>query len=483
MSVLGNDTGPAVVAEGLCKRFGETEALVDVDLVVGRAQVVGLLGPNGAGKTTTVRVFTTLIKPDRGRAFVDGIDVLAQPMRAKARIGLTGQYAAVDERLTATENLEHVGRLYHLPERTARDRGADLLERFDLVDAADRVVKGFSGGMRRRLDIAMSLIARPSVLFLDEPTTGLDPRSRQAVWDLIEELVASGTTVLLTTQYLDEADRLADDIVVIDHGRVIATGTSDVLKQQVGADRLEVKVRDTADIPRGQRRPVVAWPAGRSSPGDDATSVIVPVLDVDGLVPVAVRQLDAAGVPFADVAARLSTLDDVFFALTGRAADEDDRRPDGRAARSCDPMTTTSAPTVDEGGDARLRAGPARRDPHRPELAVQGQLDRGRAPPAGRAPQPGAAGLRHDPADHVRGPVRLRLRRIRRRPDRLQAVRHPGHLRPDGAVQLGVHRRRRGRRPAARASSTGSGRCRCTRRRSSSAGRSPTSAATSSRSP
>ncbi len=236
----GYDDGPAVLAQGLVKQFGETKALDDVDLEVGRAKVVGLLGPNGAGKTTAVRVFTTLIKPDRGRAFIDGIDVLAQPMRAKARIGLTGQYAAVDERLTAFENLEHVGRLFHLSKATARERGRELLDRFDLSDAADRLVKGYSGGMRRRLDIAMSLIARPSVLFLDEPTTGLDPRSRQSVWELIEELVAGGTTTLLTTQYLDEAERLADEIVVIDHGRVIARGTSEELKQQVGAERLEI---------------------------------------------------------------------------------------------------------------------------------------------------------------------------------------------------------------------------------------------------
>ena len=236
-----------MLAEGLKKRFGETQALDGVDLRVERAQVVGLLGPNGAGKTTAVRVFTTLIKPDEGRAFIDGIDVLAEPSRAKARIGLTGQYAAVDERLTGAENLEHVGRLYHMPVATARERGRELLERFDLVEAGDRVVKGYSGGMRRRIDIAMSLIARPSVLFLDEPTTGLDPRSRQAVWELIEELVAGGTTTLLTTQYLDEADRLADEIVVIDHGRVIARGTSAALKQQVGADRVDVTLRDPAD--------------------------------------------------------------------------------------------------------------------------------------------------------------------------------------------------------------------------------------------
>src|SRR5688500_14940777 len=189
MTNIDDSSAPAVLAEGLFKSFGETQALVDVDLRVDRAKVVGLLGPNGAGKTTAVRVFTTLIRPDAGRAFIDGIDVVAEPMRAKARIGLTGQYAAVDERLTAIENLEHVRRPYHMRTREARDRGRELLERFDLVDASERVVKGFSGGMRRRLDIAMSLIARPSVLFLDEPTTGLDPLSRQSVWELIDELV------------------------------------------------------------------------------------------------------------------------------------------------------------------------------------------------------------------------------------------------------------------------------------------------------
>ena len=242
--------GPALLAQGLTKRFGDTQALAGVDLTVPRGTVFGLLGPNGAGKTTAVRILTTLIRPDAGRAFVDGIDVVAEPMRAKARIGLTGQYAAVDERLTGAENLEHVGRLFHLPTREARSRGTDLLERFDLVDAADRVVKGYSGGMRRRLDIAMSLIARPSVLFLDEPTTGLDPRSRQAVWELIDELVADGTTTLLTTQYLDEADELADQIVVIDHGRVIARGTSAELKRDVGGDRVEVTLRNPADADR-----------------------------------------------------------------------------------------------------------------------------------------------------------------------------------------------------------------------------------------
>ncbi len=256
-----NDSGFAVFAEGLTKRFGDTQALAGVDLHVERAKVVGLLGPNGAGKTTAVRIFTTLIKPDSGRAFIDGIDVVAEPRRAKARIGLTGQYAAVDERLTGAENIEHVGRLYHMSIAESRRRGRELLERFDLVEAADRIVKGYSGGMRRRLDIAMSLIARPSVLFLDEPTTGLDPRSRLGVWDLIEELVAGGTTTVLTTQYLDEADRLADEITVIDHGRVIARGTADELKTEVGGDRLEIVLTDREHATRAAR----SWPGGRAA--------------------------------------------------------------------------------------------------------------------------------------------------------------------------------------------------------------------------
>ncbi len=313
---------PAVLAEGLVKRFGTTDALCGVDFEVPRATVLGLLGPNGAGKTTSVRILTTLLKPDAGRAVIDGIDVVARPRDVRARIGLTGQYAAVDERLTARENLEHVGRLFHLRVPEARRRGADLLERFDLVDAADRPVRGFSGGMRRRLDIAMSLISRPAVLFLDEPTTGLDPRARLSMWELIEDLVRDGTTTLLTTQYLDEAERLADDIVVIDHGQVIARGTADQLKDQSGGDRVAVRVVDPADL--GRVGDTVR--AGIDVAGDDqidelARTATISVRDTAGIVPVVVRLLDDAGIGIDDVAVRRPTLDDVFLELTGHVAE------------------------------------------------------------------------------------------------------------------------------------------------------------------
>jgi ABC-2 type transport system ATP-binding protein len=311
----------AVVAEGLVKRFGRTEALRGVDLEVERAQVLGVLGPNGAGKTTAVRILTTLLKPDAGRACIDGIDVVREPRRARARIGLTGQYAAVDERLTGFENLEHVGRLFHMSVTEARARGRELLERFSLEDAGDRVVGGYSGGMRRRLDIAMSLIARPSVLFLDEPTTGLDPRSRTEVWDLIEELGRGGTTTLLTTQYLDEADRLADKIVVIDRGLVIARGTSEELKRQTGGDLIEVQLEDPADAPTVIEM-LACHACGEAHLDGDDRTVILPVPDVTGMVPRVVRQLDERKIGVRDVAARRSTLDDVFFSLTGRTAEE-----------------------------------------------------------------------------------------------------------------------------------------------------------------
>jgi ABC-2 type transport system ATP-binding protein len=328
---------PAVLAEGLVKRFGETEALRGVDLEIERAQVLGVLGPNGAGKTTTVRILTTLLKPDAGRAILDGIDVVKEPRRARARIGLTGQYAAVDERLTGFENLEHVGRLFHLGTAVAKHRARELLERFGLVEAGHRVVGGYSGGMRRRLDIAMSLIARPSVLFLDEPTTGLDPRSRQDVWELIEELVSGGTTTLLTTQYLEEADLLADEIVVIDQGTVIARGTADELKREIGGDRIEVILEDPADAGRVIEL-VACHTCGESHlDGGDGRTVVMPVVSLDGMVPKVVRDLDHAQIDVRDVGVRRSTLDDVFFALTGHAAEGDgEGGEDGDGDRSAD---------------------------------------------------------------------------------------------------------------------------------------------------
>ena len=311
---------PAVVAEGLVKSFGNTKALCGVDFDVERGQILGVLGPNGAGKTTAVRILTTLLRPDAGRAEIDGIDVLEEPQRARARIGLTGQYAAVDEALTGHENLEQVGRLYHMGTAVARERATELLERFDLVDARNRVVKGYSGGMRRRLDIAMSLIARPSVLFLDEPTTGLDPRSRLGMWSVIEDLVRDGTTMLLTTQYLEEADALASSIAVIDHGKVIAQGTSDELKAQVGGSRLELAV--DSDRAVGMASEIMRKVGDGTEPSVDGREISVPVSDGASVLVEVVRQLDAAQITIADLAMRRPTLDDVFLRLTGHVAEE-----------------------------------------------------------------------------------------------------------------------------------------------------------------
>jgi ABC-2 type transport system ATP-binding protein len=304
---------PIVVVEGLHKDYGNTQALRGLDLTIRRGRVFGLLGPNGAGKTTAVRVLATLTEPTAGRALVAGFDVVRQADEVRRRIGLAGQHAAVDEKLTGRDNLRMFGRLYHLSSRTAKLRADELLERFDLSAAADRLVSTYSGGMRRRLDVISSLIVTPAVLFLDEPTTGLDPRSRGEIWDSIRSLVADGTTVLLTTQYLDEADQLADDIVVVDHGRAIAAGTPDELKATIG-DRLDVELADSSrvDLAAG----ILATLTGSIPTTSDAGRISLPIATGSvGLADV-VRHLDRAGASAADVAVRRPTLDEVFLRLT-----------------------------------------------------------------------------------------------------------------------------------------------------------------------
>jgi ABC-2 type transport system ATP-binding protein len=316
-------TRPAIVVQGLRKSFGTVRALDGIDLVVPEGTVLGLLGPNGAGKTTVVRILTTLLTPDAGQAEVAGFDVVRDAARLRSAIGLAGQFAAVDEILTGRENLELVGRLYHLARAEGRRRADEVLERFDLVDAADRTVKTYSGGMRRRLDLGASLVGQPRVLFLDEPTTGLDPRSRIALWEVIEQLVDRGTTLLLTTQYLEEADKLADTIAVIDHGRVIAEGTADELKSQVGGDVLELVVARREQL-KGAVAAISPLTCGEAQLDEDTGTVRVPVRGGATVLAEAVRHLDAAGVTIADLALHRPTLDDVFLALTGRAAAEAD---------------------------------------------------------------------------------------------------------------------------------------------------------------
>ncbi|NKQ57077.1 ATP-binding cassette domain-containing protein [Amycolatopsis sp. K13G38] len=310
----------AIQAEGLVKRYGETTALAGVDLEVPTGKVVGVLGPNGAGKTTAVRILATLLRPDAGHATVGGYDVVRDPVRVRSVIGVTGQYASVDEDLSGTENMVLIGRLLGLSRAAAKARAAELLEQFELTDAAGRAAKTYSGGMRRRLDLAASLVGRPQVLYLDEPTTGLDPHARNEVWNVVRRLVGDGSTVLLTTQYLEEADQLADSITVFDHGRVVAQGRADELKRRVGGQTLQVRPTSPADMDVVAR--IVADLTGVLPARDDDSGLVTAPVSDPVLMSTLVRKLDDAGITADELALRLPSLDEVFLALTGKPAEE-----------------------------------------------------------------------------------------------------------------------------------------------------------------
>ena len=332
-AAMNSTTNPPIngriEARGLVKRYGDVTALDGLDLSVPEGTVLGLLGPNGAGKTIAVSILTTLLQPDDGEAIIAGADVRTQPTEVRRRIGLSGQYAAVDENLTGFENLEMIGRLYHLGRRPAAERAHELLERFSLSDAATRPVKSYSGGMRRRLDLAGALVAEPPVLFLDEPTTGLDPRSRNELWEVVDELVERGRTVLLTTQYMEEADMLADDIVVMDQGRRIAQGSADDLKTMVGGERLEISLAYESEIDDARR--IVARFA-EEAPRLANRTLTAPVVGGSAKLTLALRALDDARLTITDVGLRRPTLDDVFLTLTGRSTDADVRHADDAPA-------------------------------------------------------------------------------------------------------------------------------------------------------